>query len=456
MILSAFRDEPTTITEILVAITYTVLVWRLLKYRTSLDVITWWPLFLYVPGPLSIHYLFSVNGLFTDFYSEESILAATAILLAAFLLYVAVLSKPVSRQIVLELDFIQSSAFASGANWPHYVLGTICVGAQVAVIKATGSSLLNGEYILGQGAFAEHTNLFVAAYALYEIFAGLGTLKLISLKGGFKQNRAFLIWFSLVMLVRVIGGSRLGLLKAVLFTLFVRLCQGRLAVKKVFLYACAFAVALTFVGFLRSGTSERQDLTASFLFFAEGALSNLSATLVTDDALNHGVILNSATVLNALSFMGFIAIHLIPNFIYEAFGGQRILLGEWGSYRSWGEPLYPFKELLTSTGLDVVSPLGGQSIVALGVALFGVAGASLILVYVYSLFYFAGRALFRFAPITLILGFEAPSIYREPTEGLVKEVFIIAIGFAIFQWLATHSAQLALQFRGEKVEGTAQ
>jgi hypothetical protein len=110
-------------------------------------------------------------------------------------------------------------------------------------------------------------------------------------------------------------------------------------------------------------------------------------------------------------------------------------LGDWGYYRSWAAPFFPFRDILASTGLDTVSPVGGQSVIALGVALFGYAGAVLILPLTYGGFSWLRSMLPKSMPLILILGFEAPSVFREGTELVAKQIFIVAIVFWLFSKL---------------------
>jgi|GEM_PF-3357636 len=427
----------------LVVATYALLVGRLFKRPLPFDTITWWPLFMYVPGPLTIYFFYLEHPSFSAAFTGESVLIATATMLAGFALYSVTMSRYVSRQIEAELALLDASPFGTASNWPYYLLGGLCVGFQLALIQATGSSLFTGKYVME--GFVENSGLYIATAGFYEMFAAIGALRVISLKGRSKQDLRFLVWFVFVLLTRILGGTRLIVIKAILFCLFVRLCQGRLPVKKLVPVAAVFTIGLMVVGLLRSGEAEGLDATQ--LLLAEGALNNLSATLVIDNAMDHGVYFDPAGLVNALGYLVFIAVHLVPSFIFDALGGTRILLGDWGYYRSWGEPFYPFRDLLVTTGLDTISPLGGQSIVALGAALFGIVGAPLIIVYVYSIFCLAGRAFARFVPILLLLGFHAPSIFRDSTEILAKELFVCAIGFAVFRWLANRGPVLPCQPR---------
>jgi hypothetical protein len=230
------------------------------------------------------------------------------------------------------------------------------------------------------------------------------------------------------------GGTRLIVLELVLFIVMVRVLEGRISKKVAALSAMGFAAILMLVASLR-GSQAADGSNLLFLLFAEPALGNLSATFVTGYYLDHGVPFNPNAILDSLGYIVFVVIHLLPNAIYQALGGDIILLGDWGYYRSWAAPFFPFRDILASTGLDTVSPVGGQSVIALGVALFGYAGAVLILPLTYGGFSWLRSMLPKSMPLILILGFEAPSVFREGTELVAKQIFIVAIVFWLFSKL---------------------
>ena len=329
---------------------------------------------------------------------------------------------------------LRNSPVIYGATWPLVLLGLACAATQLMLIRDTGASLLSSGYVLGEGRFAENRTLFTMTAGLYECFAAILALRLVGTKHTVGRDWLFLLYAFGVIALRLLGGTRLVVLKMLFFIVVVRLLQGRVSKKSAALFGVGFATLLMIVGSLR-GSEAEDGSNVLFLLFAEPALGNLSATFVTSYYLDRGIFLNPNVVFDSLGYLIFVIIHLLPNAIYQAFGGDVIYLGDWGYYRSWGAPFYPFRGILAATGLDTVSPVGGQSIIALGVALFGYAGATFIVPITYGAVSLLHSILTKSMPLILIVGFEAPSIYREGSEILVKQVFIISIVFWLFSKL---------------------
>jgi hypothetical protein len=402
--------------------------------RPGLDTLVWWPIVLYIPGPLAIYVLFSGHPSFANYFSPESIVVSTLALVGGFLLYVLFLEKRLARQLREDLAEVARSPAVNGTKWPLVLLGVLCAATQVMLIRDTGASLLSGGYVLADGSFADNSTLFTLTAGLYEIFAALLALRLVAVKPSARKDGLFLLLSFAVLALRMLGGTRLIVLKVVLFVVILQLLRGNISKKAATVSALVFGILLMVVGSLR-GSEAEEGANLLFLLFAEPALGNLSATFVTGYFMDHGVLFNPSALLDSIGYLIFIAVHLLPNVIYQALGGGIVLLGDWGYYRSWGEALYPFRGVLAETGLATVSPVGGQSIIALGVALFGYAGAGLIVPFIYGGFSWLRSILPKAMPLVLILGFEAPSVFRDSTEILVKQVFIIAIVFWLFSKL---------------------
>lgn len=402
--------------------------------RLDVDSLVWWPIVLYIPGPLAAYLLFSEQNYFADFVSPKSVFVSSLVLVGGFFLYRISLGKRLARQVRFDIAQIRKSSVINGTVWPLVLLGLLCAVTQLLLIRDTGASLVSGSYVLGEDKFAENRTLFTLTAGLYEIFAAILALRIVGAKLTFRRDGLFLLFAFAVISLRMFGGTRLIVLELVLFIVVVRVLEGRLSKKVAALSAAGFAVILMVVGSLR-GSEAADGSNILFLLFAEPALGNLSATFVTSYYLDHGVPFNPNAILDSLGYVVFVVIHLLPNAIYQALGGDIILLGDWGYYRSWGAPFFPFRDILASTGLDTVSPVGGQSVIALGVALFGYAGAVLIVPLTYGVFSWLRSMLPRSMPLILILGFEAPSVFREGTELVAKQVFIIAVVFWLFSKL---------------------
>jgi hypothetical protein len=402
--------------------------------RLDADSLVWWPIVLYVPGPLAAYLLFSGQDFFAGYVSPESVFVSSLVLVGGFFLYRIFLGKRLARQVRFDIAQIRKSPVINGAAWPFVLLGLLCAVAQLLLIRDTGASLLEGSYILGDDKFAENRTLFTMTAGLYEIFAAILAFRIVGTKLTLRRDGLFLLFAFAVIAMRMFGGTRLIVLELVLFIVMVRVLEGRISKKVAALSAAGFAAILMLVGSLR-GSEAADGSNILFLLFAEPALGNLSATFVTGYYLDHGVPFNPNAILDSLGYIVFVIIHLLPNAIYQALGGDIILLGDWGYYRSWAEPFFPFRDILANTGLDTVSPVGGQSVIALGVALFGYAGAVLIVPLTYGVFSWLRSMLPRSMPLILILGFEAPSVFREGAELVAKQVFIVAVVFWLFSKL---------------------
>jgi hypothetical protein len=400
----------------------------LARRQRPVDLIIWWPIFLYIPGPLAVYLLFSDTEVFATYFTEQSVFAATIILIASYGIYHLSLGARVARQLSRDISIIETSPLAHGSTWSMFLLGLACVFLQLMLIRATGASILSDAYILGNGNFEENSTLFTATAGLYEIFGALLALKYVGKKFTLRDDGLFALFALFVVALRTLGGTRLIVLKLVLFIMLIQFIRRKIDARKTAIITCISVFVFAVVGALRGGSGTG----VVFLLLAEPALSNLSSTYVTQFYIEKGIFFPIASIWNGFSYLLFVLIHLLPNSIYRALGGDIVLLGDWGYYRSWAAAFYPFREILRETGLDTISPVGGQSIVALGVALFGVAGGALLLPMIYGGFSLLRDLIPRKMPLMLIVGFEAPSIFRDPTEIMVKQVMIVAIAYAAF------------------------
>jgi hypothetical protein len=405
-----------------------------LSKRIGLDFLIWWPIIMYIPGPIAAYLLFGESETFANYISAQSVLVSTLVLVGGFALYRLFLGKRLADILRFDLAQIESSPAVIGAKWPLVALGCLCAATQILLIRDTGASLLSNEYVLGGGRFSENRTLFTLTAGLYEMFAALFALRLVSVHSPWRRNKLLFLFAAAVVALRMLGGTRLVVLKLVVFVVLVRMLQRRISKKAALVSAIAFSAFLMIVGSLR-GSAAEEGSNILFLLFAEPALGNLSATFVTDYYLNHGIAFNPNAITDTLGYIVFVAIHLLPNAIYQALGGDVIYLGDWGYYRSWGQMFYPFRLILGGTGLETVSPVGGQSVVSLGVALFGYAGAVLVIPLTYAAFGLLRAISARSLPVILVLGFEAPSIYREGAEIFVKQFFIILLVYWLFSIL---------------------
>ena len=412
-----------------------ILILRLVRRDVAIDSLIWWPILLYIPGPGAIFLLFADHAAFGNYFSRLSVFWATLGFVLGIALYFITLSKPVCHLLEQNLVSVRASALSNGNLLPLYALGIICMGAQAILMAKTGASIASGAYVLGGGAFEENSALFTFSAGLYEIFAALAGFRLLAVHDWNGTNRRFLLFTGLVLALRMFGGTRLIILKLVAFSLLLAYVTGRIQRRTVLLSGASFAALLMLVGNLRSGDGEDVRQLA-FLLLAEPALGSLSATFVTDFAIDKGDWFNPGFLADAVGYAIFVMIHLLPTAIYSAMGGTITLLGDWGYYRTAAAPFYPFATIIAETGVETVSPVGGQSLIALGVAIFGVAGAALIVPAIIGGLWAIGRALTRFVPIMLIVAFEAPSIFRDSTEIFVKQVFVISVGYWIFELLA--------------------
>lgn len=416
------------LTGLMVALGVCLVLWRAFGRSNSLDVLIWWPVILYIPGPLAIFGLFSDHPVFSNYFSDESVFWATIILVIGFLLYIIFVSKSVRWHLSAELKLLPRSDLIASTSLPLVILGIGCMGVQIALMCQTGASLLSGQYVLANGNFSDNSTLFNLTAGLYEIFSAVFAFRMIGRRLSIRRDGLFVAFSLAVLALRILGGTRLIALKIAFFILIVKLLQGAISLRKGAAIAGVLLVLLIVIGSLRgSGVDEGSNLL--FLLFSEPALGSLSATYVVDYYLSQGVYISATGLVNLFTYLIFIAIHLIPGFIYDALGGGITLLGDWGYYRSWAAPFYPFRQILDATGLETISPVGGQSIVALGVALFGVVGAVTIIPLIYGIFAIIRRYLPNSIPFMLIIAFEAPSVFRDSTEILCKQIFVIAVGY---------------------------
>lgn len=416
---------------VLACASYALTTYRILSPSRRYDALLWWPIVLYIPGPLAAYFLLASHPIFINYFTPFSILAATSILISGYVIYLAFFSKSVSGRLEVELRTIEGSPVNNGNSWPYYALGLLCMISQLFLIRETGASLLSGAYVLGDGKFAENSALFTATAGLYEIFVALVGIKFATTPRKLKDEKGFWLFSFLVIFLRIFGGTRLVVVKVAAFTLLVALLKGNLKITRLLFIGGIALSTFMAIGALRGSESEDGAL-ALFLVFAEPALGSLSATYIVDMYAESSKFFLPEFLWNGIGYIIFVLIHLAPNFIYQAFGGELTLLGDWGYYRTLAEPFYPFREILRETGLETISPVGGQSIVALGVAMFGVGGAPLIIPAIFKMFELLSRSARGSIPILLIAGFEAPSIFRDSTEILVKQVFIISIAYYAF------------------------
>lgn len=416
--------SPLIIIGALVLLTNGYLVSRIV--RGHIDAILWWPLMLYVAGPFGCLLVLIDNDFLSTRFSPESSMVVTVILSGSLLFYFIFLSKTFQTRINRELKHLSPTK----NMWPMYLLGFTCMGLQSALLAKTGASIFSGSYVLGEGAFEENSTLFLLTSGFYEIYCALLAIRTLIVRDCY--NKRFIIFSVVVILMRMFGGTRLIVMKTAIFTMLIFFLTGRISKKLALVSASVFVTLLLTVGALRGGSD---DHSLAFLFLAEPALSSLSATTVVDFYQTENSTFNLLFPITFAGFLIFIGIHLLPGFIYNIIDGRLTYLGEWGYYRTAAESVYPFQHVLTGLGIDTISPVGGQSIAALGVVLFGLYGAPLVLSSVLSIFLVIKKIVPRRIPLLLIVGFEAPSIYRDSTEIFVKQVFVITIGYMIIEYL---------------------
>jgi hypothetical protein len=420
--------------EYLVVACVLFLSFALVTKRLGADSLIWWPIFLYIPGPLAAYLLFSGAESFGAYLDPRAVFVSTFILAGGLACYRLALGRRVARQVEFDIACVERSPVANGSVWPFVLLGLLCIATQTLLIRDTGESLLSGGYVLANGSFEENRAIYTLTAGLYEIFAALLAFRIVGGNLTFRRHWMFLSFSFAVIAMRMLGGTRLVVLELLIFVLMVQLLRRRISRKGAIGASMGIGAALAIIGSLR-GSQAAEGSNLLFLLFAEPGLSNLSATFVTSYYLEHGDFINPNCIVGCLGYLLFIAVHLLPNVLYQGLGGDVIYLGDWGYYRSWGAPFYPFRDILAATGLETVSPVGGQSVVALGVALLGYGGAVLIVPLIYGAFSWLRSALPKSMPLILILGFEAPSIYREGAEIFGKQVFIIALAYWLFSKL---------------------
>jgi hypothetical protein len=306
-----------------------------------------WPVLIYFYGPLLTSFFVGVPSL-ENYVFPENILAETLIMFAYFLgLIVADYAFDLSRLIRSSIYNPTVQRLASSPMFlPTYAATSlIAIVLQVDMLRQYGT-VLSGSYAywntLGDAAATSRWG-FVAG--LYEIIFLCFVLFLLSGQRG-KWRVVVVAIYAVTALLRVLGGTRLILVKELAFILILLFLRGNISRRLLVGAGVLTVLAGSAVGLLRAGGGAGGGLLGPLYGVAmESALNAMSFNIAYQVQVGGGI--DSAHQL--WQTLQFVLISVVPSFL--RLGVQQADL----------DVLNPYLIGQATTGFDTTSPVGGMS-----------------------------------------------------------------------------------------------
>jgi hypothetical protein len=305
-----------------------------------------WPAFIYLIGPAST-LLFSEHPVLGR-YVDENRLTSQTLLMAWYILLLVLADWFLS----LSIDFRQAlagSALKRLSRSPLfpviYVLVALIATALQIQTLANFGTIFTGSYILEDAAEGLIPYWGFLA-GLYEIIF----LCFILVLFGERPSRG--VWilyiglYFLTTVLRVLGGTRLILIKELAFMIILFYLRGSIKPKQLLLVAVCVVGAGSAVGLLRSGGSDESSgfLGPVYGLVMESALNALTLG-IADQVNQSGAVSRNADTMSSITFL---LLSVIPSFL------------RFGMSDADMAGLSPYSLALTS-GWDTSAPVGGMS-----------------------------------------------------------------------------------------------
>ena len=355
-----------------------------------------WPAFIYLIGP-SATTIFSDAAVLGRYVYESRLVAETLMMLWYVLLMdLADRMFGLSRALRASLSGPLLKRLSSSVGFP-VIYTTACAlagGLQVYTLVTFGS-IFSGSYVLEDAAEGLIPYWGFLA-GLYEIVFLCFVLTLFGKKPGRKAGYFYIFLYATTTLLRVLGGTRLILIKELAFMIILFYLRGSIRPRQVAIIGTAVVLAGSGVGLLRGGVEDVQGLLGPLYgLVMESALNALTFN-IADQAVQNGTV---AIAADPLQTMLFLALSVIPSFLRFGISEDTLLATS------------PYQIALRS-GSDTAAPVGGMS---------GFASISYVTSYPWVLL------------LVMVLAFSA--YLKLARNGHFKQIFVLVLAInAIHFW----------------------
>lgn len=206
-------------------------------------------------------------------------------------------------------------------------------------------SIFTGSYVLDNLADSPITYWGFLA-GLYEIIFLCLILLLLDKKNHKKMWNIYIGAYLIATFLRVLGGTRLVIIKETIFILIFLYLLGSIKLKQLFFWGCSAIILGTVIGLLRGGGGDplANIFGPVYGLVMESALNALTLS-ISDTVSNSGFIYTNGNIFNATLFF---LVNLIPSFLRFGITEKDI------------ESINP-TSLAVNFGFDTSSPVGGMS-----------------------------------------------------------------------------------------------
>jgi hypothetical protein len=303
-----------------------------------------WPAFIYLIGPAAM-LLFVDQPVLSAYFNENRIAFQTSLMIWYFMSFIAadkVLN--ISAAMRRALGGRALHRLSSSRIFPAlYVATTIAASSlQIYTLKNVGT-IFSGIYSLESGEEIPYWG-FLAG--LYEIIFLCFILVLLGKRPSKRMWLMYIALYSFTTLLRIMGGTRLVLIKEFAFMIIFFYLRGVISGRKLFLVGATVVAIGSGVGLLRSGGGNESVnfLGPVYGLVMESALNAL--TLGIADTVNQSGIVSRDS--SAVSSIAFVLLSCVPSFLRFGIGEADMA------------SLSPYS-LAQRAGFDTPSPVGGMS-----------------------------------------------------------------------------------------------
>jgi hypothetical protein len=304
-----------------------------------------WPAFIYLIGPAAT--LMFEDAPVLQRYVFETRLTAETLMMLWYVLLMDLADRAFGLSIALRkgLNGRLLKRLSSSVGFPtlYTVSAGVATVLQVYTLVNFGS-IFTGNYVLEDAAEGLIPYWGFLA-GLYEIVFLCFVLTLLGESKNRKLRYFYIFLYATTTVLRVLGGTRLILIKELAFMIVLFYLRGTIRSRQVVVIGSIVVLAGSGIGLLRGGVEDVQGLLGPLYgLVMESALNALTLN-IADQAVQNGTVAASASLLETILFL---ALSLIPSFLRFGMSEDAMLA------------ISPYQLALRS-GSDTWAPVGGMS-----------------------------------------------------------------------------------------------
>ncbi|GAA0751525.1 hypothetical protein LRH25_14715 [Ideonella azotifigens] len=339
-------DDPATISILIALGAFVLLSWQTVRYLQMRNyvILLIWPAFIYMIGPAAT--LMFVDAPVLSRYVDERRIDAQTLLMLWYLVVLVLVDRALnlSAELRRAINGEQVASLSSSVIFPGLFVTSVVLASifQIHLLNSFGT-VLSGAYILNSYEDIPYWG-FVAG--LYEIIFLCFILVLLGKHPSRPMWTLYVGMYAFTTLLRVMGGTRLVLIKELAIMIILLYLRGSISGRKLVIVGAIVVSIGSGVGLLRSGGGgeEMNVLGPVYGLVMESALNAL--TLGIADSVNQsGAVGHSGSAATTASWL---TLAVIPSFLRLGMSEDDMTA------------LSPYN-LALSAGFDSWAPVGGMS-----------------------------------------------------------------------------------------------